>query len=153
MNDIHQRAAIRFAVLQKKAPKAIHEELVATLGEESPSHSSIKKWAAWFKASRWSTKDDQKRTLPAVGRAARPSGDQDSNLPTRTNEDWKTDMLTTRPPKPQMALNRTFRETQFLLIHFDVMYSILMPAEVIKYEKAKCHISSEMCHYLSSYYG
>ena len=38
---------------------------------------------------------------PVVGRVARPSGDRDSNLPTRTIADWKTDALTTRPPNPQ----------------------------------------------------
>lgn len=66
MNDVQQRAVIRFMVLQQKAPKAIHEELVATLGEDSLSYTSVKKWAALFKAGRQSTEDDARSGRPST---------------------------------------------------------------------------------------
>lgn len=66
MNDVQQRAVIRFMVLQKKAPKAIHEELAATLGDDSLSYSSVKKWAALFKAGRQSTEDDPRGGRPST---------------------------------------------------------------------------------------
>ena len=53
-------------VLQKKAPKAIHEELAATLGDDSLSYSSVKKWAALFKAGRQSTEDDPRGGRPST---------------------------------------------------------------------------------------
>ena len=42
----------------------------------------------------------QSPEAPVVGRVARPSGDRDSNLPTRTITAGKTDALTSRPPNP-----------------------------------------------------
>ena len=39
-----------------------------------------------------------------VEKVARPGGDRDANLPTRTNADWNDDTLTTRPPSPREAI-------------------------------------------------
>ena len=52
--------------LQKKgmSPKEIHEDMVQTLGEDSPSYSTIKKWAAEFKRGRDSTEDDPRSGRP-----------------------------------------------------------------------------------------
>ena len=49
MNDIQQTAVTRFMVLQSRAPNAVHERLVANLGEDSLSHRSVKRWPALFK--------------------------------------------------------------------------------------------------------
>ena len=39
-------------------PKEIHEKLLETLGKESPSYSTVKKWAVEFKRGRESVEDD-----------------------------------------------------------------------------------------------
>ena len=39
-------------------PKEIHEDFMETLGKESPSISSVKKWAAEFKRGREHVEDD-----------------------------------------------------------------------------------------------
>ena len=66
MNDVQQRAVIGFMVLQKKTRKAIHEELAATLGNDSLFYSIAKKWAALFKAGRQSTEDDPRGGRPST---------------------------------------------------------------------------------------
>ena len=40
-------------------PKEIYEDLMETLGKESPSYSTVKKWAAEFKRGRESVEDDE----------------------------------------------------------------------------------------------
>ena len=39
-------------------PKEIHEDFMETLGKESPSYSTVKKWAADFKREIESVEDD-----------------------------------------------------------------------------------------------
>ena len=39
-------------------PNEIHENFMKTLGKESPSYSTVKKWAAEFKIGRESFEDD-----------------------------------------------------------------------------------------------
>lgn len=53
-------------ILQNKSPKAIHEELVARLGDNSMSYSFVKKWAALFKAGRESVEDDERSGRPST---------------------------------------------------------------------------------------
>ena len=48
-------------VLQKNKPKEIHEELVATLGDNALSYATVKKWAALFKAG-WESVDDDSQS-------------------------------------------------------------------------------------------
>ena len=38
--------------------REIHEDVMKTLGNESPSYSTVKKWAAEFKRGRESIEDD-----------------------------------------------------------------------------------------------
>ena len=40
-------------------PKEIHEDFMEILGKESPSFSTVKKWAAEFKRGRESIEDDE----------------------------------------------------------------------------------------------
>ena len=64
MEKFRFRAVIDY--LQKKglAPKAIHEDLVKTYGENAPSYSMTKKWAAEFKRGRESLEDDYRCGRP-----------------------------------------------------------------------------------------
>ena len=58
MDAIWHRGLIRY--LQKKglAPKEIHADKVATLGDDAPALSTVKKWAAEFKRGRKNLQDD-----------------------------------------------------------------------------------------------
>ena len=58
IDDVQQRAAILFMVLQKKKPKEIHDELVATLDDNALRYATVKKWTALFKDGRESIDDD-----------------------------------------------------------------------------------------------
>ena len=43
------RAVIKYFCKKEMPPKEIHEDLMETLGRESPSYGTVKKWAAEFK--------------------------------------------------------------------------------------------------------
>ena len=45
-------------------PKEFHEDFVETHGKESPSYSTVKKWAAEFKRERVSVEDDRRSGHP-----------------------------------------------------------------------------------------
>ena len=64
MDEVQQRSVIRFMVMQNKTPKSIHEELQTTLGEAALAYSTVKKWAALFKAGRESVEDDERSGRP-----------------------------------------------------------------------------------------
>jgi hypothetical protein len=49
------RAVIFF--LQSKAPKEIHAILTETLGEHTPSYTTVKNWVAQFERGDFSTTD------------------------------------------------------------------------------------------------
>ena len=65
MDKIWQRGIIKY--LQKKglAPKDIHADMVATLGDDAPALSTVKKWEAEFKKGRESLEDDPRSGRPA----------------------------------------------------------------------------------------
>ena len=58
MENISNRAAIRYLGLKGLTPNEVHEDMVATLGEDAPSYTIVKKWAAEFKRGRESLEDD-----------------------------------------------------------------------------------------------
>ena len=64
MDKIWQRGIIKY--LQKKglAPKDIHADMVATLGDDAPALSTVKKWEAEFKKGRESLEDDPRSDCP-----------------------------------------------------------------------------------------
>ena len=43
------RAVVKYFCKKRMPPKEIHEDFIETLGKESPSYSTVKKWAAEFK--------------------------------------------------------------------------------------------------------
>lgn len=45
-------------------PRQIHEDMAKTLGEDSPSYSTVKKWVANFKRGKESVKDDPRSGRP-----------------------------------------------------------------------------------------
>ena len=55
MDKKEARSVIKY--LQKKGitPKAVHQDMAETIGGDSSSYSTIKKWAADFKRAREST--------------------------------------------------------------------------------------------------
>ena len=46
------RAVIKYFCKKGMPPKEIHEDFMETLGKESPSYSTVKKWAAEFEGER-----------------------------------------------------------------------------------------------------
>ena len=64
MEKLEIRAVIKYFCKRGMPPKGIHEDSMETLGKESPSYSTVKKWAAEFKRRRESVED--------VGRSGRP---------------------------------------------------------------------------------
>ena len=54
------RAVIKYLCKKGMTPKEFHEDFVKTLGNESPSYSTVIKWAAEFKRERESIDDDPK---------------------------------------------------------------------------------------------
>ena len=65
MDKIWHRGIIKY--LQKKglAPNDIHADMIATLGDDAPALSTMKKWAAEFKRGRESLEDDPRSGRPA----------------------------------------------------------------------------------------
>ena len=53
-NNIETRA-VKFFILQGKAPKEIHAILVETFGEHASSYATVKNWVALFKRADFST--------------------------------------------------------------------------------------------------
>ena len=43
------RVVFKYFFYKEESPKKTHEEFMETLGKESPSYSTVKKWAAEFK--------------------------------------------------------------------------------------------------------
>jgi len=56
-NNIQTRDVIIFSPLQGKVPKEIHVIQTETLGEYTPSYTTVKNWVAQFKFSDFSTCD------------------------------------------------------------------------------------------------
>ena len=62
MDKIWHRGVVRYLQI-RIAPKEIHTDLAATLGDDAPALPTVQKWAVEFKIGRESFKDD-----PRLGR-------------------------------------------------------------------------------------
>uniref|UniRef100_A0A3Q0T381 Mos1 transposase HTH domain-containing protein n=1 Tax=Amphilophus citrinellus TaxID=61819 RepID=A0A3Q0T381_AMPCI len=57
---------ISFRSVNYGAPKDIHADMVATLGDDAPALSTVQKWAAEFKRGRESLEDDPRSGRPVT---------------------------------------------------------------------------------------
>jgi len=64
VDKLEYRSVIKFLVLEKIAPKEIHERLSKVYKESAPGYSSVKKWAARFKQGRLNVLDDRRSGRP-----------------------------------------------------------------------------------------
>lgn len=64
MDKKELRAVIKYLYLKKLKPKEIHQDIITTLGEDSVSYSTIKKWSSEFKKGRNSIEDDPRCGRP-----------------------------------------------------------------------------------------
>ncbi|XP_041369556.1 protein GVQW3-like [Gigantopelta aegis] len=66
MDNIGHRAVIPYLSHKGLTPKEIHEDMVITVGEDAPSYSMVKTWAAEFKRGRESLEDDTRLGRPVT---------------------------------------------------------------------------------------
>ena len=64
MEKPESRAVIKYFCRKVMPPKEIHEDFVETLGMESTSSSTVKKWAAKIKRGRESVEEDERSGRP-----------------------------------------------------------------------------------------
>ena len=64
MEETEKRAVIKYLLKKGMSPKEIHEDMVDTLGDDSPAYSTVKKWVAEFKRGRESVEDDARSGRP-----------------------------------------------------------------------------------------
>ena len=65
MGKIWHHGIIKYLQKKELAPKNIHTDMTATLGDDAPALSTVKKWAAEFKRGRESLEDDPRSGRPA----------------------------------------------------------------------------------------
>ena len=61
---VEVRAVIKYICKKGMTSKEIHEDFMKTLGNESPSYSTVKKWAVEFKRWRESIENDERSGRP-----------------------------------------------------------------------------------------
>ena len=59
MDKFEIRVAIKYFYKKGMLPKEIHEDFMETLGKESPSYNTVKKWEAEFKRGRQTVEDER----------------------------------------------------------------------------------------------
>lgn len=63
---VELRAIMKFLFLQKQTPEEIHECLTQTLGDKSPSFTTVKKWCANFQRGDFETHDEVGVKKPSI---------------------------------------------------------------------------------------
>ena len=66
MDKIGERAVIQYLHKKGLTPKDIHNDMVAMLGKDAPSYSTVKRWVAEFKRGRQSLEDDPRPVRPVT---------------------------------------------------------------------------------------
>jgi histone-lysine N-methyltransferase SETMAR len=70
---VHLRSVMKFLFLQGKSAKDIHTEMSQTLGENSPSYSTVKFWVARFKTGHFNVEDEPRSGRPTTASDAATS--------------------------------------------------------------------------------
>lgn len=65
-DKIEHRAVIKFLTKENVSPKDITDRMAKIYGQDAPSYSTIKKWAALFRAGRISLDDDPRSGRPST---------------------------------------------------------------------------------------
>jgi len=60
MDKFEKRAVIKYLFLKGMSGKAIHSDMLATLGDNTLAYSVVKSWLAKFKRGRNSVEDDHR---------------------------------------------------------------------------------------------
>ena len=63
---MEHRAVIKFLTLEGIVPSEVHTRMLKVYGDECPSYSTIKRWAALFKSGRTSLDDDPRSGRPST---------------------------------------------------------------------------------------
>ena len=58
MDKFQKRAVIKYLFLKGMSGKAIHDDMLATLGDNAPAYSVVKIWLTEFKHGRNNVKDE-----------------------------------------------------------------------------------------------
>ena len=66
MDKIAEWAVIQHLHKKGLASKAIHADIVATLGKDAPSYATVKRWVVEFKHGRGSLEDDPHSGRPVT---------------------------------------------------------------------------------------
>ena len=66
MDNLANRAVIQYLYKKGMTPKEIHEDTQATLGVESPSYATVKRWVAEFKHGNMKLDDDPRSGRPCT---------------------------------------------------------------------------------------
>jgi len=64
MDKFEKRAVIKYLFLKGMSGKAIHDDMLATLGDKAPVYSVVKSWLAEFKRGRNSVEDEHRSGCP-----------------------------------------------------------------------------------------
>lgn len=65
-DEIEHRAVIKFLTKENVSPKEIAERMEQVYGQDAPSYSTVKKWAALFRMGRTELEDDPRSGRPST---------------------------------------------------------------------------------------
>ena len=66
MDKVAERAVIQYLYKKGLTSKAIHADMVSTLGDDAPSYATVKRWVGEFKRGRQSLEDDVRPGRPVT---------------------------------------------------------------------------------------
>ena len=73
MDKFEKRAVIKYLFIKGMSTKEIYDDMLATLGDTSPSYSVVKSWVAEFTRGRSSVVDEHRSGRPKMQPVLRTS--------------------------------------------------------------------------------